>query len=67
MLRSRFQSLPRAFNAKLIPVEKSSGGKSRWIRDLTGKNDNVSSFFLLCHLVEFIASTQQDVIINVSW
>ncbi|KAJ4776414.1 glucan synthase-like 3 [Rhynchospora pubera] len=39
MLRSRFQSLPGAFNARLVPVEKSDAGKRRWIRALTGKNE----------------------------
>ncbi|XP_078161046.1 callose synthase 3-like [Carex rostrata] len=41
MLRSRFHDLPRAFSAKLIPVEKTDGGKRWRLRNLTGKNENV--------------------------
>ncbi|XP_010940236.1 callose synthase 3 [Elaeis guineensis] len=32
MLRSRFQSLPGAFNARLVPVEKSETGKKKGFR-----------------------------------
>uniref|UniRef100_A0A1D1XVQ2 1,3-beta-glucan synthase n=2 Tax=Anthurium amnicola TaxID=1678845 RepID=A0A1D1XVQ2_9ARAE len=32
MLRSRFQSLPRAFNARLIPVDKSGAAKKRGLK-----------------------------------
>ncbi|KAG1359509.1 putative Callose synthase 3 [Cocos nucifera] len=32
MLRSRFQSLPGAFNARLVPVEKSETGKKKGLR-----------------------------------
>ncbi|KAJ3672326.1 hypothetical protein LUZ60_007047 [Juncus effusus] len=43
MLRSRFESLPRAFNARLIPVEKSEGGKWRRIRIPLSSKDEVRS------------------------
>lgn len=32
MLRSRFQSLPYAFNAHLIPVEKSEGKRRKGLQ-----------------------------------
>lgn len=61
MLRSRFQSLPRAFNARLIPVEKTDGGKRWSLRNLTGKNENVSSFSFIC---DFIAIPQTNTCSN---
>ncbi|KAE9463007.1 hypothetical protein C3L33_05086, partial [Rhododendron williamsianum] len=43
MLRSRFESLPGAFNARLIPLEKNEGPKKGLKATLTRKFDEIPS------------------------
>lgn len=45
MLRSRFQSLPGAFNARLIPEEKSEPKKKGIKATLSRKFAEVNSFY----------------------
>lgn len=46
MLRSRFQSLPGAFNARLIPPEKNEEPKKGLKATLTRKFDEVRLLFI---------------------
>lgn len=51
MLRSRFESLPGAFNACLIPEEKSEPRKKGLKATLSRRFDQVNCFRLFCHLI----------------
>lgn len=55
MLRSRFQSLPGAFNARLIPAEKSEPKKKGLKATLSRNFDQVNLLcFSLCRTVELV-------------
>jgi hypothetical protein len=47
MLRSRFESLPRAFNARLVPRENSKSRKKGLRASISRKFAQVQEFFFL--------------------
>lgn len=55
MLRSRFQSLPGAFNARLVPVEKSDNKRKGLRASLSSKFAEVK-FLALCLLCDCTAA-----------
>lgn len=58
MLRSRFQSLPGAFNARLIPLEKNEEPKKGLKATLSRKFDEVWLFFIY-YLVRYFMRVQE--------
>jgi len=66
MLRSRFQSLPGAFNACMIPEEKSKPAKKKGLQTILSRNlaavvlpRNLIFFFLLLLLLDLLSDNSR--------